>query len=128
MKRNKLSLTTLSLVILSIIPNSFSEIYELRTYTSHEGKLENVLNRFENHTMALFEKHGIRNIGYWVSEDQDNTLIYIVAHESRDSAKQSWKSFVSDPEWKEARTASLADGPIVDKIESVYMNKTPFSP
>ena len=128
MKRNKLSLTTLLLVTASLAPNSFSEIYELRTYTSHEGKLENVLNRFENHTMALFEKHGIRNIGYWVSEDQDNTLIYIVAHESRDSAKQSWKSFVSDPEWKEARTASLADGPIVDKIESVYMNKTPFSP
>ena len=128
MKRNKLSLTTLLLVTASLAPNSFSEIYELRTYTSHEGKLENVLNRFENHTMALFEKHGIRNIGYWVSEDQDNTLIYIVAHESRDSAKQSWKSFVSDPEWKEARTASLADGPIVDKIESVYMNKTPYSP
>ena len=111
-----------------LVPNYFAEIYELRTYTSHEGKLESVLNRFENHTMSLFEKHGIRNVGYWVSEDQDNTLIYIVAHESRDSAKQSWKSFISDPEWKEARTASLADGPIVDKIESLYMNKTPFSP
>ena len=69
MKRNKLSLTTLLLVTASLVPNSFSEIYELRTYTSHDGKLENVLNRFENHTMALFEKHGIRNIGYWVSED-----------------------------------------------------------
>ena len=78
--------------------------------------------------MSLFEKHGIRNVGYWVSEDQDNTLIYIVAHESRNNAKQSWKNFISDPEWKEARTASLVEGPIVDKIESLYMNKTPFSP
>ena len=128
MKRTKLSLIVHLTVAAFLAPNSFAEIYELRTYTSHEGKLESVLNRFENHTMSLFEKHGIRNVGYWVSEDQDNTLIYIVAHESRDSAKQSWKSFISDPEWKEARKASLADGPIVDKIESLYMNKTPFSP
>ena len=128
MKRTKLSLIILLTVVAFLAPNSFAEIYELRTYTSHEGKLESVLNRFENHTMSLFEKHGIRNVGYWVSEDQDNTLIYIVAHESRDSAKQSWKSFVSDPEWKEARAASLVEGPIVDKIESLYMNKTPFSP
>ena len=128
MKKTKLSLIVLLTMAAFLVPNSFAEIYELRTYTSHEGKLESVLNRFENHTMSLFEKHGIRNVGYWVSEDQDNTLIYIVAHESRDSAKQSWKSFISDPEWKEARKASLADGPIVDKIESLYMNKTPFSP
>ena len=128
MKRTKLSLIVHLTVAAFLAPNSFAEIYELRTYTSHEGKLESVLNRFENHTMSLFEKHGIRNVGYWVSEDQDNTLIYIVAHESRDSAKQSWKSFVSDPEWKEARAASLVEGPIVDKIESLYMNKTPFSP
>ena len=128
MKKTKLSLIVLLTMAAFLAPNSFAEIYELRTYTSHEGKLESVLNRFENHTMSLFEKHGIRNVGYWVSEDQNNTLIYIVAHESRDSAKQSWKSFVTDPEWKEASTASLADGPIVDKIESLYMNKTPFSP
>ena len=128
MKKTKLSLIVHLTMAAFLVPNSFAEIYELRTYTSHEGKLESVLNRFENHTMSLFEKHGIRNVGYWVSEDQDNTLIYIVAHESRDSAKQSWKSFVSDPEWKEARAASLVEGPIVDKIESLYMNKTPFSP
>ena len=128
MNKTKLSLIVLLTMAAFLVPNSFAEIYELRTYTSHEGKLKSVLNRFENHTMSLFEKHGIRNVGYWVSEDQDNTLIYIVAHESRDSAKQSWKSFISDPEWKEIRTASLADGPIVDKIESLYMNKTPFSP
>ena len=128
MKKTKLSLTVLLTTAAFLAPNSFAEIYELRTYTSYEGKLESVLNRFEHHTMPLFEKHGIRNVGYWVSEDQDNTLIYIVAHESRVSAKQSWRSFISDPEWKEARTASLADGPIVDKIESLYMNKTPFSP
>ena len=128
MNKTKLSLIVLLTMAAFLVPNSFAEIYELRTYTSHEGKLESVLNRFKNHTMSLFEKHGIRNVGYWVSEDQDNTLIYIVAHESRDSAKRSWKSFISDPEWKEARTASLADGPIVDKIESLYMNKTPFSP
>ena len=128
MKKTKLSLMVLLTMAAFLAPNSFAEIYELRTYTSHEGKLESVLNRFENHTMSLFEKHGIRNVGYWVSEDQDNTLIYIVAHESRDSAKQSWKNFIPDPEWKEARTASLVEGPIVDKIESLYMNKTPFSP
>ena len=89
MKKTKLSLIVLLTMAAFSAPNSFAEIYELRTYTSHEGKLESVLNRFENHTMSLFEKHGIRNVGYWIPEDQDNTLIYIVAHESRDRAKQS---------------------------------------
>ena len=73
MNKTKLSLIVLLTMAAFLVPNSFAEIYELRTYTSHEGKLESVLNRFENHTMSLFEKHGIRNVGYWVSEDQDNT-------------------------------------------------------
>ena len=66
MKRTKLSLIVHLTVAAFLAPNSFAEIYELRTYTSHEGKLESVLNRFENHTMSLFEKHGIRNVGNWV--------------------------------------------------------------
>ena len=58
-------------------------LYELRTYTANPGKLEALEERFKNHTMALFEKHGIRNIRYWKPEESDDTLIYLVAHPSK---------------------------------------------
>ena len=120
-------LTTLLLFFL-LPATSFGQIYELRTYTTHEGKLENLLDRFENHTTGLFEKHGIRNIGYWLPINQENTLIYIVAHPDRDSAKNAWKNFSQDQDWKKARAASVADGPIITNINSIYMDKTSFSP
>jgi|TARA_X000001036_G_C20554238_1_gene755655 hypothetical protein len=118
--------TLFSLFLLPAI--SVSQIYELRTYTTHEGKLENLLDRFQHHTTGLFEKHGIRNVGYWLPTEKPNTLIYIVAHNDRSGAKNAWKSFSQDPDWKKARAASIADGPIITNIESTYMNKTPFSP
>ncbi len=117
------------LLSLSLTPAaSVSQIYELRTYTTHEGKLDDLLDRFQNHTMKLFEKHGIRNIGYWLPTNQSNTLIYIVAHDDQPGAMTAWKSFSQDPDWKKARAASVAGGPIITNIESNYMQKTSFSP
>jgi hypothetical protein len=107
-----------------------NRIFELRTYTSKEGKLENVLARFRDHTTKLFEKHGMQNIGYWVAADapaSQNTLIYVVAHKDRDAAKASWDAFRKDPEWIKAKDASEAQGAIVDKVTSVFMNPTDFS-
>ena len=106
------------------------EVYELRTYTTNEGKLPNLHARFKNHTMALFEKHGMRNIAYWVPVDKPNTLIYIIAHESRAAVPENWASFVSDPQWHKVAAESQIDGQILVEggIESVFMTATDYSP
>ena len=102
-------------------------LYELRTYTTNEGKLDNLHSRFSDHTMVLFEKHGIKNVGYWIPTDKPNTLVYIIAHKSADAAQASWKAFVADPEWQKVYAASIADGRLVSNIESVFMTKAPYS-
>lgn len=105
-------------------------VYELRTYTSHEGKLNDVVARFRNHTTKIFEKHGMKNHGYWIPQDEpkkSNTLIYVISHESREAAKKSWDAFRNDEEWKKVRAASEANGPIVAKVESVFMDAVDFS-
>ncbi len=112
-------------------PMAIADIYELRTHTTFEGRLPALLARFENHTVSLFEKHGIRNVAYWVPQDgnlSENTLIYVIAHANRDAAVASWNAFRNDPEWIEARAASQLDGEIVQDIVSVFMETTPWSP
>ncbi len=107
------------------------KVFELRTYTAHEGKLEALQARFRDYTMKLFEKHGIQNVGYWVpveGEQSRNTLVYLVAHKSREAAEQSWKAFRADPDWQKARAESEKEGPLTAKIERVYLRATPFSP
>ncbi len=108
-----------------------NRVYEMRTYYTNEGKLPDLQARFRNHTTKLFEKHGMKNVGYWVPQDapaSQNTLIYIISHESRDAAKKSWDAFRNDPEWKEVAKASEANGKIVSKLESMYMDATDYSP
>ena len=104
------------------------ELYELRTYTTHEGKLEALHARFRNHTQTLFENHGMRNIGYWVPTDTPNTLVYLIAHESAEAAKISWENFVADPQWQTVYKTSIIDGPLVSKIDSSFMSATDYSP
>lgn len=106
-------------------------VFELRTYTTHEGRLPNLNARFRDHTLKLFEKHGMKNIMYWTPTDEakaNNTLIYVIWHASPEAAKASWAAFVKDPEWHKARDASEKDGKIVAKVESVYMKATDYSP
>lgn len=107
-----------------------ADIYELRTYTTHEGRMDDLIERFQNHTLAIFEKHGIKNVGYWVSEATDekpSQLIYIVAHKDRDAAKASWAAFGKDPDWRAAFETSTENGRLVKKVESVYLTPTEFS-
>jgi hypothetical protein len=107
------------------------KVFELRTYTAPEGKLPNLLARFRDHTLEIFERHGMTNVGYWVPQDapaSSNTLIYVLAHDSRDAAAKSWDAFRSDEEWKRVSAESQVDGPIVSKVESVFMEATAFSP
>lgn len=106
------------------------KVYELRTYYTEPGRLPALLARFRNHTTRLFEKYGMKNVGYWVPADapaSENTLIYLLEHKSRDDAKKSWDGFRADPEWTKVRTESEKDGKIVQKVESVYLNGTDFS-
>jgi hypothetical protein len=105
-------------------------VFEIRTYTTEPGKLPDLLKRFHDHTTKLFEKHGMTNIGYWVPTDEPrskNTLIYILAHASRDAAKKSWDGFKSDLDWQRVQKASEASGKIVSKVESIYAEPTDFS-
>lgn len=106
-------------------------VYEIRTYTTHPGRLDALQRRFRDHTTRIFTKHGMTNVGYWVPQDSaraSNTLVYILAYPSRDAARQSWDAFRADPEWQRVRAASEADGPIVVKVESVFATPTDFSP
>ena len=107
-----------------------ARVYELRTYYTLPGRLDALNARFRNHTTKLFEKHGMQNIGYWVPQDEPkkaNTLIYVISHASRDAAKASWQAFRVDPEWQKVSKASEADGKIVEKVESIYMDATDYS-
>jgi hypothetical protein len=104
-------------------------VYELRTYYAAPGKLDNLHARFRDHTMKIFEKHGMTNIGYWVPlKNTNNTLVYMLAFASRDAAKKAWGEFGRDPEWQAAQKASEANGRLVSKVESIYLKPTDYSP
>ena len=106
------------------------KVYELRKYYALEGRADAMHARFRDHTMKLFEKHGMTNIGYWVPaepKEGDAALIYIVAHANRAQADANWKAFASDPDWQAVQKASEADGKIVAKVEREYLNPTDYS-
>lgn len=113
---------------INALADGHGEVFELRTYTANEGKLDALEARFRDHTMTLFEKHGMRNVGYWKPADQPNTLIYIIAHESRDVAGKNWRAFGTDPAWQKVFSESRKDGPLISDIVSVYMSATDYSP
>ncbi|HEY0548997.1 MAG TPA: NIPSNAP family protein [Verrucomicrobiae bacterium] len=104
-------------------------VYEMRIYYAAPGKLDDLNKRFRDHTLRLFEKHGIENIGYWTPIDNtNNALIYVLAHPSREAAKKSWADFFADPDWKAAAKASEANGKLVSRVESHFMQATDYSP
>jgi len=106
-------------------------VYELRVYHAPPGKLAELLTRFREHTLKLFEKHGIKSVAYWTPADEpekSNTLVYILQHPSREAAAANWESFQDDAEWKSVHEKSEANGKLVDKIESTFLTLTDFSP
>ena len=106
-------------------------VYELRIYHAALGKLSDLLARFREHTIKIFDRHGIKSVAYWTPLDEpekSNTLIYILQHPSREAAAANWKSFQDDPEWKSVKEKSEANGKLVEKIDSTYMALTDFSP
>jgi hypothetical protein len=109
-----------------------NRVFELRTYTTNEGKLPALNARFRDHTIRLFAKHGMTNIGYWTPQNaplSQKTLIYVIAHSSREAATKSWAAFRADPDWQKAAAASEVGGKILSKSpESVFMDPTDYSP
>jgi hypothetical protein len=108
-----------------------ARVFELRTYTAPAGKLADLQARFRNHTLRIFERHGMTNIGYWIPQDdplRQNTIVYLLAHRSREAAKESWAAFGADPEWRKVAAESQADGRIVQGVVSVFLDPADFSP
>ena len=107
-----------------------ARVFEIRTYHCLPGRLDALHKRFREHTRRIFEKHGMTNVGYWVPQDDpahQDTLIYIISHASREQATKNWADFRNDPEWKKVSSDSEANGKIVEKVVSVYMDPTDFS-
>jgi hypothetical protein len=110
---------------------STTAVYELRVYHAAPGRLGDLLARFRDHTIKLFDRHGMKSLAYWTPLDEpqkSNTLIYILQHPSREAAVANWKSFQDDPEWKSVRDKSEANGKLAEKIDSTFMVLTDFSP
>ena len=107
------------------------KVYELRIYTATPGNLDNLHARFRDHTIRIFENHGMKIVGFWSptsEEEADDTLIYVLEHASQEAANASWRAFGQDPEWKSVSDASNANGAILAGVERRYMTATDYSP
>jgi hypothetical protein len=116
----------LCLTILSMSLSFAESVYELRTYTTPEGKLDALIARFRDHTVRIFKKHNMESVGYWVPQGPEhaNTLIYLLKHPSREAAEKNWMDFQNDPEWKKVAADSGLTG---IKVERVWLTPTAFS-
>jgi hypothetical protein len=106
-------------------------VFELRIYHAAPGKMKALHARFRDHTAALFKKHGMTSIAYWAPTDPKEAELkfyYVLAYPSKEAAEKSWQAFKDDPEWDKAKKASEKDGKLVEKVESVYLKPTDFSP
>lgn len=103
-------------------------VYELRTYYCFPGKRADLIKRFQDHTLKFFETYGMENVGYWLPEGKDDVLIYIVKFDSKAAKEAAWKSFIADPAWQKVAKDSEANGKIIERLESVLMTETDFSP
>ncbi|QLE44663.1 NIPSNAP family protein [Nostoc sp. C052] len=104
-------------------------IYELRIYQSMPGRLPALLSRFQNHTLRIWEKHGIRQAGFWTTliGESNQQLTYMLAWDSMAEREERWSAFLTDPEWIAISTESEKDGPLVQKISNELLAPTTFS-
>ena len=104
-------------------------IYELRVYRALPNRMPNLLARFQNHTLRIWEKHGIRQAGFWTTlvGESNNDLIYLLAWESLAERERKWTAFTSDPEWIAVRAETEKDGPINANVSNQFLTPTAFS-
>jgi hypothetical protein len=115
----------------AVSAQSANRVFELRTYTAQPGKFEAMQTRFRDHIIPLFKKHNLEVVGFWTYADapgSENTLVYILAHKSREAAKMNWAAFSKDPERVRVWAETEKDGPINLKVESIFLNPVSFSP
>ncbi len=104
-------------------------VYEMRVYHTNDGKLDDLLARFRDHTCELFTKHGMTNVAYFVPEGKENKrLVYFMKYPSRAAREASWKGFLNDPDWKAAYKASIKEGRLIHKVDSTFLTLTDYSP
>jgi hypothetical protein len=108
-----------------------TRVFELRTYYAAPGKMAALHARFRDHTCRLFQKHSMTLIGFWSPIDgkqADEKMVYLLAFPSKAAADKAWQAFRDDPEWQRVKKASEKDGKLVERVESVYLNPTDYSP
>ena len=121
--------TFMGLTSYSPQPRITTNVQELRIYEAMPGKMDALHQRFADHTMALFEKHGMENVGYWTDQvGINNRLVYILGHRDLGSREKGFAAFQSDTEWTRARAASEVDGPLVRRSHSTILRPTDYSP
>lgn len=120
--------------ILSTVPDLLGQgnrLFEIRTYTTHEGKLGDLNKRFREHTNHIFVRHGMTLVGYWTPNEgpeANNTLVYILAYPSREARDRAWQAFRDDPEWQKAARESRSNGRLVKNVKSTFLSATDYSP
>ncbi len=109
-------------------------VFEMRTYHAAEGRAQEMHARFRQHTSALFRKHGMTIVGYWVplaektGATNEDLLVYVLAYPDLEARQAAWRAFSSDPEWRRVKAESEKNGPIVAKVDSVFLKATDYSP
>jgi hypothetical protein len=124
-----IALTALGLVTAQPAGAPATRIFEMRIYYAAPGKLDALHARFRDHTMKLFEKHGMTNVGYWVpaGDNPDRKLVYLLSYPNPDARKKAWAGFLADEDWRKAARESEKDGRLVAKIESIHLVPTDYS-
>ena len=104
-------------------------IYEIRVYRCVPGRLPALNNRFATITLKLWEKHGIKQAGFWTTlvGESNQDLTYLLAWESLADRDKKWNAFQADPEWLAKRAETEKDGPIVANVANQLLTPTAFS-
>ncbi len=105
-------------------------IYELRVYRCMPGRLPDLNRRFENVTLKIWQKHGIRPVGFWtvLVGESNQELHYLLEWKDLAERERVWNAFSSDPQWLQARAETEKNGPIVANITNTLLAPTPYSP
>jgi hypothetical protein len=126
-----IGLTGLTGVAIARAAQPAAKVYELRMYSAGDGKMDALNARFRDHTIAIFNRHHMKSVAYWVPTEgpkAGNTLIYILEHPSREEAKKNWAEFNADPEWQKVKAESEVNGKLVTNVDITFMAPTDYSP
>jgi len=101
-------------------------IFEFRSYEAVLGRLGDLDRRFRDLTWPLMQRHGFRQVGFWIPEGS-NELAYILRWNDRAECEAKWKAFQADPEWQKGKAASEANGPLIARTSSRFWNACSYS-